>query len=80
MFYAGTSTSIYNLSYIKRTFDKPCGGVESYIINQLSAWHGDGCPYLESTCQERLLPSNCTACTAMPCGQRCLYEVSHYEI
>lgn len=55
-------------------FSKPCGEVESSIVNQLGAWQGDNCPNKESSCDERGLASTCSECTAMPCGQRCLYN------
>lgn len=55
-------------------FNRPCGEVKSTIVSQLRAWEGDNCPNTESSCAERGLPSTCSECTAMPCGQRCLYN------
>ena len=61
--------------YTKRTFNKPCGEVESAIVSQLRNWQGDICPNADSSCEERGLPSTCSECDSMPCGQRCLYSV-----
>ena len=59
-----------------RTFDKPCEDVQSTIVGQLRAWQGDNCPNQQSSCEQRGLPTNCIECSGMPCGQRCLYNVS----
>jgi len=56
------------------TFNKPCGDVESAIVSQLRNWQGDNCPNADSSCEERGLPSTCSECDSMPCGQRCLYS------
>ena len=63
-----------------RTFNKPCEEVQSSIVSQLRAWQGDNCPNQQSSCQERGLNTNCAECSGMPCGQRCLYNVSIHLI
>ena len=67
---------LHNLAILHRTFDKPCQDVQSAIVTQLRAWQGDNCPNQQSSCAERGLPTNCIECSGMPCGQRCLYNVS----
>merc|ERR1712241_503363 len=61
------------------TFSKGCDEVKSEIVSQIRSWQGDNCPTLESSCAKRGLNSGFTSCTAMPCGQRCLYNYTRTE-
>ena len=49
-----------------RVVPKSCNEIRTDLINQMDVWKGDNCPGISDTC-----PS-------MPCGQKCLYIVSHH--